>query len=132
MSTDLTGKVALVTGAGRGIGRAIALALAAKGAHVAVNFRSRHAEANEVRLQIEALGQRSVLVRADGSQSAEVSSMVDKVRRELEPTGILEKILVGFPVTVALLRMRARDFHRSSFLVPRSLLWKIRCWDCLI
>ena len=72
MSTELTGKVALVTGAGRGVGRAIALALATNGVHVAVNFRSRQAEADEVRSQIEALGKRCVLIGADVSLAAEV------------------------------------------------------------
>jgi 3-oxoacyl-[acyl-carrier protein] reductase len=89
MSTKLIGKVALVTGAGRGIGRAIALALAANGAHVAVNFRSRQAEADEVRSQIEALGQRSISVGADVSLGAEVSNMVDVVQKQLGPIGVL-------------------------------------------
>ena len=77
------------TGAGRGIGRAIALALAANGAHVAVNFRSRQAEADEVRSQIEALGQRSISVGADVSLGAEVSNMVDVVQKQLGPIGVL-------------------------------------------
>ncbi len=89
MSTELTGKVALVTGAGRGVGRAIALALAANGVHVAVNFRSRQAEADEVRSQIEALGKRCVLIGSDVSLAAEVSSLVEIVQRELGPIGIL-------------------------------------------
>ncbi len=89
MSSKLIGKVALVTGAGRGIGRAIALALAANGAHVAVNFRSRQAEADEVRSQIESLGQRSITVGADVSLGAEVSNMVDVVQKQLGPIGVL-------------------------------------------
>jgi 3-oxoacyl-[acyl-carrier protein] reductase len=89
MASELTGKIALVTGAGRGIGRAIALALAESGVHVAVNFRARRAEAEEARSQIEALGRRSVVVGADVSQAAEVSSMVKRVQRELGPIGIL-------------------------------------------
>ncbi|MGO9572138.1 MAG: SDR family NAD(P)-dependent oxidoreductase [Desulfomonilaceae bacterium] len=89
MASDLTGKVALVTGADRGIGRAIALALAENGVSVAVNFRSRQAEADEVRSQIVSLGQRSVVVGADVSLAAEVSSMVETVQRELGPIGIL-------------------------------------------
>jgi 3-oxoacyl-[acyl-carrier protein] reductase len=89
MANELTGKVALVTGAGRGIGRAIALALAENKVHVAVNFRTRRTEAEEVRSQIEALGQRSVVVGTDVSRTAEVSSMVETVQRELGPIGIL-------------------------------------------
>ena len=89
MSTDLTGKVALVTGGDRGIGRAIALALAENGVHVAVNFRTRQNEAEEVRSQIEALGQRSLAIGADVSLAHEVSRMVETVQKELGPIGIL-------------------------------------------
>ncbi|HEY9073613.1 MAG TPA: SDR family NAD(P)-dependent oxidoreductase, partial [Desulfobaccales bacterium] len=67
MLDDLTGKVALVTGASRGIGRAIALALAQAGAEVAVNFRSREDAALEVCAQIAGLGRRALPVRADVS-----------------------------------------------------------------
>jgi NAD(P)-dependent dehydrogenase (short-subunit alcohol dehydrogenase family) len=56
MSTELAGRVAVVTGADRGSGRSIALALAEQGVHVAANFRTRQADADEVRLQIEVLG----------------------------------------------------------------------------
>jgi 3-oxoacyl-[acyl-carrier protein] reductase len=89
MSTDLTGKVALVTGGDRGIGRAIALALAKNGVRVAVNFRTRQREAEEVRSEIEAQGQRSVVVKADVSAAHEVSRMVENVQKELGTIGIL-------------------------------------------
>ena len=89
IATGLKGKIALVTGGDRGIGRAIALALAEAGVHVAVNFRTRQREAEEVRSQIEALGQRSVAVGADVSAADQVSSMVENVQKELGPIGIL-------------------------------------------
>jgi 3-oxoacyl-[acyl-carrier protein] reductase len=89
ISFDLHGKVALVTGADRGIGQAIALALAENGANVAVNFRTRRLEAEEVRSRIQALGQLSVSVRADVSASEEVSRTVETVQKELGPIGIL-------------------------------------------
>ena len=61
---DLAGRVALVTGASRGIGKAVALALAEAGADVAVNYRERGEEARVVAEVIAAFGRRSAAVRA--------------------------------------------------------------------
>jgi 3-oxoacyl-[acyl-carrier protein] reductase len=86
---ELTGKVALVTGASRGIGRAIAIALAEAGADVAVNYKARESEAIKVCAQIESSGRRSVAVRGDVSVAAEVSRSVEVIERELGAVSIL-------------------------------------------
>jgi len=83
MSTDLKGKIALVTGASRGIGQAIAVALAREGVDVAVNFRARRNEAGVVCDQIEKLGRRTIAVAAD------VSRLIEIVQRELGTISIL-------------------------------------------
>lgn len=75
MLMSLEGKVALVTGASRGIGRAAATALAAAGAHVAVNFVSRSEAAAEVKREIEALGRECLLVQADVATRRDVECM---------------------------------------------------------
>lgn len=62
---DLAGRIALVTGGARGIGRAIALALAEAGADVAVNYREQTAAAEAVADAIRALGRRAIAVGAD-------------------------------------------------------------------
>src|SRR5437899_11960447 len=74
---DLTGKVAVVTGASRGIGRAIALALAHAGADVVVNFRTHPADAQELQEQIRSHGRRSTTIQADVSTVAGVERLVD-------------------------------------------------------
>src|ERR1035438_1095811 len=87
--SNLTGKIALVTGGNRGIGAACSLALAKAGCDVAINFRTRIKEAHEIEAQVRALGRRAVAVQADVSQSAAVAAMVQVIERELGTVGIL-------------------------------------------
>ena len=72
---ELAGKVAIVTGAGRNIGRAIALHLAAGGAAVVVNARSNQAEADAVAAEIKAAGGKAIAVLADVADAAAVEAM---------------------------------------------------------
>lgn len=74
----LAGKVALVTGAGRNIGRATALKLAAEGAHVIVNARSNQAEAEAVAREVEALGVKALAVVADVARPDHVEAMAQR------------------------------------------------------
>ena len=71
-------KVAIVTGASRGIGAGIALRLAQEGAHVVVNFAHSAAAAEEVAGQVRALGREAITVQADVSQADQVQAMVDR------------------------------------------------------
>ena len=83
------GRVALVTGASRGIGRAIALSLAECGAKIGVNYRSRAHEAEAVVAAIEASGGHAVAVRADVSVAAAVETMLATVAAQLGPVDLL-------------------------------------------
>lgn len=89
MPDSLTNKVALVTGGSRGIGRAIAVALAQAGADVAINYLSRESEAKDTYTEIEQLGRRAVAVQADVSVATDVSRLVATVEAELGPVAIL-------------------------------------------
>ena len=87
--TGLDGRVALVTGGGRGIGKAIALALAAAGCDVAVNYVSREADARTTAEAITAMGRRSLVAKGDVSISGDVTALVAAVESGLGPVDIL-------------------------------------------
>ena len=89
MSKRLEGKIAVVTGASRGIGKAIALRLAGAGAKVAVNYRVRREAAEEVCAEIRKLGRETIAVRADVGVSADVERLAATVERELGEVEIL-------------------------------------------
>jgi 3-oxoacyl-[acyl-carrier protein] reductase len=89
INPELKGHVALVTGGSRGIGAAIAVALAEAGAAVAVNYRERAAEADAVVARIKQTGGRAIAIAADVSQADAVAAMVKQVATALGPVDIL-------------------------------------------
>lgn len=105
----LDGKTALVTGASRGIGRAIALRLAAEGAHVAINYAGNTAKAEETKAAIEAAGGKAALFQADVSDSAQVEQMVAAVTEEFGTIDILVNN-AGITRDGLLMRMKEEDF----------------------
>jgi 3-oxoacyl-[acyl-carrier protein] reductase len=86
---NLTGRVAIITGGSRGIGRAIALRLARDGADVAIVFREQQNEAEAIRSQIVAEGRRCLSLQLDVADASAVNSVVERVRRELGRLDIL-------------------------------------------
>jgi 3-oxoacyl-[acyl-carrier protein] reductase len=85
----LTGKIALVTGGGRGIGRAVSLALAHAGCDLAVNFRERREDAESAVREIQNLGRRAVAIQADVSRGADVTQLIRSAESQLGPIEIL-------------------------------------------
>src|SRR5215469_348644 len=85
----LEGKVALITGSGRNIGRATALKLAAEGAHVVVNARSNQAEADAVAREVRALGVKALSVIADVARKDQVEAMAARALSEFGRVDIL-------------------------------------------
>jgi len=137
---DLQGRVALVTGAARGIGRAIALALAQAGADVAVNYREREADARVVADRVRDLGRRTMTVRADVSDSSAVKSMVGAVASELGGVEVLVNN-AGMAIRRGLDDLTEADFDRtiavnlkSAFLCTQAVLphMRARRWGRIV
>ncbi len=89
LNTNLQNRVALVTGASRGIGAAIALALAEAGAAVAINYRERGTQAESVANAIRQRGSRAMTVAADVSRGDAVKAMADRIAAELGAIDVL-------------------------------------------
>jgi 3-oxoacyl-[acyl-carrier protein] reductase len=137
---ELAGKVALVTGASRGIGRAVALALAEAGADVAVNYRHREKDAEQVRSGVEKFGRHSITVRADVSKAGDVIRMVEAVESALGSVLILVNN-AGIARAKAWQEITEADWDetldvnlKSAFLLTQAVLPNMRAanWGRII
>ncbi len=136
----ITGKIALVTGASRGIGKAIAIALAEAGADIAVNYRAQAEAAEAVRQTIRAAGRKCIAIQADVSLSGEVERLVKTVENELGEAGILVnnagigKLIPPDQVTEEIWNEFLRVNLTSVFLVTQRVLPAMRAarWGRII
>ena len=113
MTKELAGKIAVVTGAGRNIGRAIALALSDGGASIVVNARSNRTEAESVAREIEAAGGKSIVHIGDVADAKAVQAMADAATRQFGRIDIL--------VNNAALR-REKPFADMDYAAWREIL----------
>ena len=137
---DLAGRVALVTGASRGIGRAIALALAGAGVDVVVNCRERGRSAEETADAIRAKGRRAHAMAADVSDARAVEGMVRAAEAELGPVDLLVNN-AGVAIPRDLDGLTEEDFDRTlavnlkgAFLCTRAVLpgMRARRWGRIV
>lgn len=136
----LTGRVALVTGGSRGIGRAVALALAEAGADIVVNYHSRESEAKQVSSQVENCGRRCMMVHADASVAGDVSRMAKSIEGELGAVTVLVNN-AGIAHPQSLEEITEEDWDKimdvnlkSVFLVTQAVLPGMRAvgWGRII
>ena len=139
-SSDLNDRIALVTGGVRGIGKAIALALAAEGCDVAVNYVTRAADAEATAEAIRALGRRALVVQGDVSNSADVAALVATVERDVGPVEILVNN-AGSAVFESIDKMTEASWNAalqvnltSVFLLTQAVLPRMRArkWGRII
>jgi 3-oxoacyl-[acyl-carrier protein] reductase len=138
--SELHGRVALVTGASRGIGRSIALALAEAGADVAVNYRASAGAACELEQRILALGRRAVIVEADVSKASEVERLVRTAEERLGAIDVLVNN-AGIARAQELADITEQDWDeliaanlKSCFLVTQAVLpgMRARRWGRIV
>lgn len=111
LSESLKGRVAVVTGGSRGIGRAIALRLAESGADVALIYAGNQAAADETAQQVRELGVRAMAVQCDVSDAQQAAAAIKQIRAELGPIDILVNN-AGITRDGISLRMKPDDFRR--------------------
>jgi 3-oxoacyl-[acyl-carrier protein] reductase len=115
MGNELDGKVALVTGASRGIGRVIAIALAKAGGEVAVNFVRREAEARKVCSEIKSLGRRSLAIKAGISRPQPLDQITERDWDEILTVNLKSMFLVTQAVLPGMRKQRwGRIINLSS------------------
>jgi 3-oxoacyl-[acyl-carrier protein] reductase len=136
----LAGRTALVTGASRGIGRAVALSLAEAGAAVAVNYRERATDARDVVAAIRRDGGKAMDVAADVSDGRAVAEMVAAVERELGPVDVLINN-AGLAIIRSIDDLTEEEFDRtisvnlkSAFLCTKAVLpgMRARKWGRIV
>lgn len=121
----LDGKIALVTGSSRGIGRAIALAFARQGADVALHFHQNEAAAREVEALIQELGRRVVVLQADARVSSEIEGIYAEAETQLGPLDIVVNNAGGLKYAfLGLMSENAWDETLDSHLKAAFLLSK--------
>jgi len=113
MRVDLEGRVAIVTGSGRGIGRAIALSFAENGANVVVNCYTRVSEGMDVATEIEELGRKSLFVKANVTDSEQVNEMM---RQAIKTFGRIDILANNAGINVLIEgRVPIHDFSEADW-----------------
>jgi NAD(P)-dependent dehydrogenase (short-subunit alcohol dehydrogenase family) len=123
MDLGLTGKIALVTGATSGVGREIALSLAAEGATVAVNYRSSTGDADALVGEIAAKGGKAKAYQADVADFAAVTAMVEQIVKDFAGINILINN-AGLALRQRFIETKPEDWHRQ---IDACLYGTIHC-----
>ena len=110
MIKELEGKIAIVTGASRGIGRAIALNLAAAGAHIVAVYQQNKEKADELAQEIEPLGRACLTVKADVAVEDEVNALIDQTMTQFGKIDMLVNN-AGMTKDGLIMRMKTEDWH---------------------
>lgn len=125
-----TGKTAIVTGASRGIGRAIALELAKNGANIIVNYAGNQAKAEEVVSEIKAIGQEAVAIQTNVANEDEVKTMIKETVDRFGSVDILVNN-AGITKDNLVMRMKESDWDdvldinlKGVFLCAKALVAK--------